>query len=167
MALPGKFNGTDRRTRCARRPWLTMQNVDITRNPSRKPIHGLKDVSFLYLLPHVAGIFVKVSCSRRTGFQLAIASARQQNLSGPTMQSIEDVKNILADTLNLGERKKFLNADSGLLGSIPELDSMAVINVITALEEHFDIIVEDDEISGRTFETLGSLAAFIDSKIAK
>jgi len=83
------------------------------------------------------------------------------------MQSIEDVKNILADTLNLGERKKFLNADSGLLGSMPELDSMAVINVISALEEHFDIVVEDDEISGRTFETLGSLAAFIDSKIAQ
>jgi acyl carrier protein len=79
----------------------------------------------------------------------ANASARQLNPSGSSMQSIEDVKNILADTLNLGERKKFLNADSGLLGSIPELDSMEVINVITA------------------FETLGSLAAFIDSKIAQ
>ena len=69
---------------------------------------------------------------------------------------LDDVKQILIDTLNLGEQGQSMNADTGLLGSIPELDSMAVVNLITALEEHFGISVEDDEISAATFETLGN-----------
>jgi acyl carrier protein len=82
------------------------------------------------------------------------------------MQHIEEVRNILSDVLVLGERKNFLKEDSILLGNIPELDSMAVVNVITAMEEHFDITVDDDEISARTFETLGSLTRFVEQKLA-
>lgn len=84
-----------------------------------------------------------------------------------TMQSIEAIKNILADVLSLGDRKTSLNSNSALLGSLPELDSMAVINIITALEEQFGIVVDDDEISAKTFETLGTLAIFIDRKLAE
>jgi acyl carrier protein len=51
-----------------------------------------------------------------------------------------------------------------LLGSLPELDSMAVVSVMGALEEHFDIAISDDDISASTFETLGSLAAFVASQ---
>lgn len=83
------------------------------------------------------------------------------------MQHLEEVKNILSDTLSLGERKNSLNEDSVLLGSLPELDSMAVVNVITALEEHFGITVDDDEISASTFETLGSLSRFVEQKLAE
>jgi acyl carrier protein len=82
------------------------------------------------------------------------------------MQHLEAVKNILGDVLNLGERKDSLTADSMLLGSIPELDSMAVVNVITALEEHFDFSVDDDEISAEAFETVGSLALFVEHKLS-
>ena len=83
------------------------------------------------------------------------------------MQSFEEVRNILSDVLSLDERKDSLKEDSSLLGSIPELDSMAVVNVITALEEHFGIIVDDDEISAKTFETLGSLTRFVEQKLAE
>ena len=79
---------------------------------------------------------------------------------------LDDVKNILADVLSLGDAKDSLTADSALLGSIPELDSMAVVNLITALEEHFGIVIDDDEISATTFETLGSLTAFVQQKLA-
>lgn len=82
------------------------------------------------------------------------------------MQHLDDVKNILSDVLALGDRKNSLNQDSVLLGSIPELDSMAVISVLTALEEHFGITVDDDEISAATFETLGSLIRFVEHKLA-
>lgn len=78
---------------------------------------------------------------------------------------LDDVKNILADVLNLGAAKNFLNENSALLGSIPELDSMAVVNLIAALEDHFGIVMEDDEISASTFETLGSLVAFVKQKL--
>jgi acyl carrier protein len=52
-----------------------------------------------------------------------------------------------------------------LLGSIPELDSMAVVNLITTLEEHFGFTIEDDEINADVFGTLGSLTAFVDHKL--
>lgn len=83
------------------------------------------------------------------------------------MQHLEEVRNILSDVLDLNERKKFLTEASPLLGAIPELDSMAVVNVITALEDHFELTVDDDEISARVFETLGSLTAFIEQKLAE
>ncbi len=83
------------------------------------------------------------------------------------MQHLEEVKNILSDVLSLGDRKNALNEGTILLGDLPELDSMAVVNVITALEEHFDISIDDDEISARTFETLGSLTRFVEQKLSE
>ncbi len=80
---------------------------------------------------------------------------------------LEEVKNIVADVLSLGDARATLTADSGLLGSIPELDSMAVVTLITALEEHFGITVDDDEIGASTFETLGTLASFVEQKLAQ
>ena len=82
------------------------------------------------------------------------------------MQHLEDIKNILGDVLALGDRKNALTADSGLLGSIPEFDSMAVVNILAALEDHFGISVDDDEISATTFETVGSLVRFVEEKLA-
>jgi len=82
------------------------------------------------------------------------------------MMYLEEIKTILADVLSLGTAKDALTEQSALLGSIPELDSMAVVNLIAALEEHFGIVVDDDEISATTFETLGSLNAFVQQKLA-
>jgi len=53
-----------------------------------------------------------------------------------------------------------------LLGAVPELDSMAVVNVITALEEQFGFTIADDEIGAAMFATLGSLTDFVEQKIA-
>lgn len=80
---------------------------------------------------------------------------------------LDDVKRILADVLSLGDAANSLTEQSALLGSIPELDSMAVVNLIGALEEHFGIVVDDDEISASTFETVGTLTAFVEQKLAQ
>lgn len=77
----------------------------------------------------------------------------------------DDVKTIVGSTLQIGSRVEGMHAAARLLGAVPELDSIAVVNVITALEEHFGITVEDDEISASTFETLGSLAQFVEQKL--
>ena len=79
---------------------------------------------------------------------------------------LDEVRQILIDVLNLGEQGCALSAGSPLLGALPELDSMAVVSLITALEEQFDIAVADDEIDTATFETLGSLARFVEGKLA-
>ena len=83
-----------------------------------------------------------------------------------TMATIDEVRQVLAATLQLGPRGASIESSTHLLGGIPELDSMAVVNVITALEEHFGIAVADDEISANTFETLASLSAFVERKLA-
>jgi acyl carrier protein len=55
--------------------------------------------------------------------------------------------------------------DTHLIGAIPEFDSMAVVSVITALEDSFGFIVDDDEIDAAVFETVGSLVAFVEQKL--
>lgn len=81
------------------------------------------------------------------------------------MVSLEDVREIVGEVLQLGDRTSRLTGDSALLGSLPEFDSMAVVSVLTALEERLGIVVDDDEITAETFETLGSLHDFINSKL--
>ena len=83
------------------------------------------------------------------------------------METLSQVKSILINTLQLGARGNSLNASSLLLGGLPELDSLAVVNVITAIEEHYGFFVEDDEISAETFETLGSLSEFVEYKLSR
>jgi acyl carrier protein len=79
---------------------------------------------------------------------------------------LDEVRTILGSALQLGDRSRRLNENSPLLGAVPELDSIAVVNVITALEERFEITVADDEIGAAAFETLGSLTRFIEGKLA-
>ena len=81
------------------------------------------------------------------------------------MSTIDEVKLALGSALQLGARAQAMDASTPLLGAIPELDSMAVVNVITALEERFGISVADDEIGAATFATLGSLSAFVEQKL--
>lgn len=78
---------------------------------------------------------------------------------------LDEVKQIVIDVLALGPAGRSLDEHSALLGSIPELDSMAVVQLIGALEEQFGFAVDDDEISAETFATLGSLAAFVKHKL--
>jgi acyl carrier protein len=79
---------------------------------------------------------------------------------------LDEVKTVVGSALQLGDRVRNMSESSALLGAVPELDSIAVVNVITALEEHFDITVADDEIGAAAFETLGSLTRFVESKLA-
>jgi acyl carrier protein len=82
------------------------------------------------------------------------------------LETEQQVREILRDVLSLGARADRLQAGSALLGAIPELDSMAVVNVIAALEDRFGFTVEDDEINGATFASLGSLVSFVRDKSA-
>ena len=81
------------------------------------------------------------------------------------MQVIDEVRRVLDQILSLNGRSCSFTADTALLGAIPELDSMAVVSLITALEDHFGISVNDDEVDGTVFETVGSLSDFIGAKL--
>ncbi len=81
------------------------------------------------------------------------------------MSVLEAVRGVLEDTLRLGGRAKNLEQSTPLFGSLPELDSPAVVTIITTIEEDFGIVIDDDEITAETFETVGSLCRFIEQKI--
>ncbi len=82
------------------------------------------------------------------------------------MNVTQEVLRILDEVLSLGGRAKAFTPDTPLLGAIPELDSMAVVTLITSMEEQLGIIVDDDDIDGATFATVGSLTDFVSAKLA-
>ena len=83
------------------------------------------------------------------------------------MDTKNEVLFILDEALNLNGRTAGFSDKTVLLGAIPELDSMAVVSVIAGLEEHFGFSVDDDEIDGATFATLGALIRFVDDKLKR
>ncbi len=81
------------------------------------------------------------------------------------MNTIEFVKDLLRVNLQLGDRVADFNAETPLFGSLPEFDSMAVVNLITAIEEQVGCAIEDDEITAEVFDTVGTLSEFIERKL--
>ena len=77
-----------------------------------------------------------------------------------------EVKAVLVETLGVEDRAATIDASTPLLGSLPELDSMAVLELVAALEQRFGITVDDDDVTAEVFETLGSLTAFVQEKLA-
>jgi len=77
-----------------------------------------------------------------------------------------EVLNILDEALGLNGRAATMDRDSPLLGAVPELDSIAVVRVITTLEERFGFMIADDDLDASSFATVGTLADFVRSKLA-
>ncbi len=79
------------------------------------------------------------------------------------MDLLKNILELLSEVLQIDTSG--MDESTELLGSIPEFDSMAVVMLITALEEKMAISVDDDEISAEIFETIGSLVSFVESKL--
>lgn len=82
------------------------------------------------------------------------------------MDIAKQVLRILDEVLSLEGRAANFSRETLLLGAIPELDSMAVVSLITAFEEQLGITVDDDEIDGATFASVGSLTDFVAERLA-
>lgn len=75
------------------------------------------------------------------------------------------VRAVLVDVLGVSRERAFgFGADTGLFGSLPELDSMAVAGLLTELEDRLGITIDDDEVDGELLETFGNLVAFATRK---
>jgi acyl carrier protein len=77
----------------------------------------------------------------------------------------QEVLRVVDEVLSLNGRSAAFNRNTPLLGAVPELDSMAVITLITTLEDQFGVVVDDDDIDGATFATVGSLTDFVSGKL--
>ena len=74
---------------------------------------------------------------------------------------MDEVKAVLVELLELEDRADAIDASTPLLGELPELDSMAVLELVLALEERFGIAVDGEDVTADAFATLESLAAFV------
>lgn len=70
----------------------------------------------------------------------------------------------VAGALGLDSEADQLTEDTALLGNLPEFDSQSVITILTAIEDEFDLIIEDDEIDATLFESIGTLIKFVVGK---
>ena len=82
------------------------------------------------------------------------------------MDVTQEVLRVVDEVLSLNGRATTFSRSTPLLGAIPELDSMAVVTLITTLEDRFGLIVDDDEVDGATFATVGTLVDFVAGKVA-
>ena len=78
------------------------------------------------------------------------------------MSTALQVKEIVKNVLQIDYA---IDGDTALLGAVPEFDSMAVVTVLTSLEEQFGIIIDDDEVDVAIFETVDSLVDFVEGKV--
>lgn len=78
---------------------------------------------------------------------------------------MRQVTRVLDEVLSLGGRSAAYTRDTVLLGAVPQLDSMAVVSLITTIEERFNIVIPDDEINGDTLASVGSLADYVAAKL--
>jgi acyl carrier protein len=91
---------------------------------------------------------------------------RQTLSMQPSSDVIREVLGVLDEALSLGGRSATFTPATHLLGAVPEFDSMAVVAIITSLEERLGIMIDDDDIDGQTFATVGSLCDFVAGKLA-
>lgn len=75
--------------------------------------------------------------------------------------TVQEVLDVLVVCLGIEDRRATLDAGTPLFGELPELDSLGVVELAVALEERFDISVDDEDFTGEVFATVGSLADFV------
>ncbi|HEY0413559.1 MAG TPA: acyl carrier protein [Allosphingosinicella sp.] len=72
---------------------------------------------------------------------------------------------VLTDVLGLDPtRVAGFRDETPLFGALPEFDSIAVAELLTALEERLGILVEDHEVDADMMETFGALRGFAEAK---
>lgn len=81
------------------------------------------------------------------------------------MDSLELTQKLVRNCLQLKPSEN-LTRDTPLLGGFPEFNSLTVATLIVEIENAVDCEIDDEEVTAETFETVGSLAEFVERKMA-
>ncbi len=86
----------------------------------------------------------------------------RQRIEKATAATVEaTLRTLLAETLGMpAKRVAGFTETTPLFGALPEFDSLAVANFLTAFEERFAVLIEDHDVEAEDFATFGSLLAF-------
>lgn len=76
-----------------------------------------------------------------------------------------EVLRTLDEVLSLGGRSAQFSRETALLGAIPELDSMAVVALVETIEAQLGVAVDDGDLDGAVFATVGSLVDFVAERL--
>lgn len=76
----------------------------------------------------------------------------------------EDIKKIIIDTVGLNLTVDDINDDDFLLSGGLNLDSVAIIEIIVSIEEAFDIVFADEDVSVELFSSVKNIADKIRQK---
>lgn len=79
--------------------------------------------------------------------------------------TFNQVRETVKQTLDLPGPVQRFTPETPLFGAIPELDSMGVVLLLTALEDRFDLQFPDEEINADWFATFGTVATFVEQQL--
>ena len=80
----------------------------------------------------------------------------------------EDILNSITDILHkleLINNADVLNENTGLLGRGVGMDSVEVLQMVAAIEEEFDLTIDDEDLLPIHFRTISNLITFIDQRL--
>lgn len=82
-----------------------------------------------------------------------------------TTQTVDHTAGVLAGVLAelLGGPPERYAPETELFGSLPELDSLALVELITVIEDRFGFEMDEGDITAEVFGTVESLAAHVDA----
>ncbi len=79
-----------------------------------------------------------------------------------SQETLDRVVVVVVKTLGIQDRADTLGASTELFGAMPELDSMTVVALSVNLEREFDFEIDDEDFTGEVFDTIGSLADYVE-----
>ena len=85
-------------------------------------------------------------------------------MSEPT-ELFAEVKELALNILQTDDSNNAIDIDTPLLGHLPEFDSMSVVAILTAIEDQYGVVIDDDEVSGDVFVTWRALTDFVQEKL--
>lgn len=87
-------------------------------------------------------------------------------MTGESADHLEWITGTLQD-LDLVANDVEIDAETGLLGEGVGLDSVEVLQLVSAIEERFGLTLEDEELLPEHFRTVGTLVGFIAARVRR
>jgi len=75
-----------------------------------------------------------------------------------------DIRKFLVDNFLFGRAEK-LREDQSLLGTV--IDSTGALELVTFLQEHFAIVVADEDVVPENLDSVKSVVAYVAKKLAE
>lgn len=75
-----------------------------------------------------------------------------------------EIRSFIAETFLFGEDQRLDDHDSLLEAGI--VDSTGILEIIAFLEDHYQIKVNDDELTPENLDTIANICAFLSKKTA-